>query len=50
MPSRSPMTRGYMKALRTFRASLAFERLKLVLYLVERNGEVREISAREVPA
>jgi len=45
-----PMTPDYMKVLRTFRGSLAFERLNVVFYLVTRSGEVREIEAREVPA
>jgi hypothetical protein len=44
------MARGYMKAMRTFRGPLAFERLGLVLCLVGRNGDVRELSAHEVPA
>lgn len=39
-----------MKALRTFRGSLAFERLNLIFYLVGRNAEVSEIGASEVPA
>lgn len=45
-----PMTPDYMKVLRTFRGSLAFERLNLVFYLVGGNVDVREIDASEVPA
>lgn len=45
-----PRTPDYMKVLRTFRGSLAFERLNLIFYLVGRNAEVSEISVSEVPA
>jgi hypothetical protein len=43
-----PMTANYLKVLRTFRGSPAFERLNLVCYLVPRDGQVRRIEAREV--
>lgn len=45
-----PMTADYVRVLRTFRGSLAFERLNLVLYLVARDGTVRRIDASQFPA
>lgn len=45
-----PMTSDYLMVLRTFRGSLAFERLNLIFYIVGRDSEVREIDASEVPA
>jgi hypothetical protein len=45
-----PMTPDYMKVLRTFRGSLAFDRLNLIFYIVGRDSEVRELAASEVPA
>src|SRR5258708_32111685 len=43
VPDRDPHDRGYMKALRTFRGSLAFERLGRVLFLGGRDGDAREL-------
>ena len=45
-----PMTPDYLKVLRTFRGSLAFDRLNLIFYIVGRDSQVREIDASEVPA
>ncbi len=43
-----PMTADYVKVLRTFRGSLAFEQLGVAFYVVNRSGEVREIQPRLV--
>jgi hypothetical protein len=40
-----PMTADYVKVLRTFRGSSAFERLNLTCYVVQRGGEVHRIGA-----
>jgi hypothetical protein len=45
-----PMTPDYLKVLRTFRGSLAFDRLNLIFYIVSRDSDVREIGASEIPA
>ena len=44
------MTAGYAKVLRTFQGSLAFERLGIAFYVVERIGEVHEIEPRLISA
>ena len=44
------MTADYAKVLRTFRVSLAFERLGIAFYVVERIGEVHEIEPRLIGA
>jgi hypothetical protein len=45
-----PLTPSYVRALRTFRRSHAFQQLNLALYLVERSGEIRQLGADEVSA
>ena len=43
-----PMTADYVKVLRTFRGSLAFEQRGVAFYVVNRSGEVGEIQPRLV--
>jgi hypothetical protein len=43
-----PETADYIRVLRTFRGSPAFERLGIAFYVVDRSGEVREIEPRLV--
>jgi hypothetical protein len=43
-----PVTADYVRVLRTFRGSPAFERLGIAFYVVDRSGDVREIEPRLV--
>lgn len=45
-----PISKNYLRVLRTFRHSQAFELLNLILYAVGRNGEVLTIPAHAVAA
>jgi hypothetical protein len=43
-----PLTPDYVKVLRTFRGSFAFESLDLVLYAVSLDGSVQELVGRHI--
>lgn len=45
-----PLTPAFVKVLRTFRGSLGFERLGLVLYAVGRDGSVQEVAPHDARA
>jgi hypothetical protein len=45
-----PLTLAFMKVLRTFRGSLVFERLGLVMYAVGRDGSVQEVAPHDARA
>lgn len=45
-----PLTSDFVKVLRTFRGSLVFERLGLVMYAVGRDGTVQEVAPQDARA